>query len=530
MNNKGFSLIELIITVAILTIITSAILGFIVTGTKSYGNVNEEVELQQEAQLSFNQLSDLIIDSTNGIKYYYNDNENKIILTDSDITETVTSKTLAIYNTVKEAGVEKKYIYNIIWKKSEKKLYLRKDTIAATGAVTKGTPELMAEYVNDFSPSLAKAQKKKKVVIELSFVKNNKSYVSKKNFALRNKAVVNGTITDIFDNMLGTMSSVSGVEITKDNQVVSQVTIWKNFGTINLGTINFGSKVTGVGFPSNDVTWNLSGSSGEDSGTSVANTSTGCIVTIGSNEKSGSLSLTATSKALGADGSPVTSNPVNIVIKEITGINVAVSEHGGEYRTGDTFTVTATVNGSNSLTADEKKVIWEVSGATRDVTIPEDSLVQKFRVTAKYGEKVNVTAKSKIDENIYAMIPEITALQAQFKLKINSDISVLDGKSNSIEWFTKCYINATIEPEGVDYGEVVWRIDQVGSWDTESRQYKYWDKGADRTRLTPNGNTALFEGNWLNWADFQITITAYLKDYPDVKDTIDIYVDGYDYR
>ncbi|MEE1029324.1 MAG: prepilin-type N-terminal cleavage/methylation domain-containing protein, partial [Agathobacter sp.] len=195
MNNKGFSLIELIITVAILTIITSAILGFIVTGTKSYGNVNEEVELQQEAQLSFNQLSDLIIDSTNGIKYYYNDNENKIILTDSDITETVTSKTLAIYNTVKEAGVEKKYIYNIIWKKSENKLYLRKDTIAATGAVTKGTPELMAEYVNDFSPSLAKAQNKKKVVIELSFIKNNKSYVSKKNFALRNKAVVNGTIT-----------------------------------------------------------------------------------------------------------------------------------------------------------------------------------------------------------------------------------------------------------------------------------------------------------------------------------------------
>lgn len=527
MNNKGFSLIELIITVAILTIITSAILGFIVTGTKSYGNVNEEVELQQEAQLSFNQLSDLIIDSTNGIKYYYNDNENKIILTDSDITETVTSKTLAIYNTVKEAGVEKKYIYNIIWKKSENKLYLRKDTIAATGAVTKGTPELMAEYVNDFSPSLAKAQNKKKVVIELSFIKNNKSYVSKKNFALRNKAVVNGTITDIFDNMLGTMSSVSDVEITKDNQVVSQVTIWKNPGTINLG-----SKVTGVGFPSSEVTWNLSGSTssvnGEDSGTSVANTSTGCIVTIGRNEASGSLSLTATSKALGADGSPVTSNPVNIVIKEITGINLAVSDHSGEYRTGDTFTVTATVNGSNSLTVDEKKVIWSVSGATRDVTIPENSLVQKFRVTANYGEKVNVTAKSLIDGNIYAIIPEITVLQAQFKLKINSDISLLDGKSNSIAWFTKCNINATIEPEGVDYGEIVWRIDQVLYWDTWTCQYKYWDEGADRTKLTANGNTALFEGNWLNWADFKITISAYLKAYPDVKDTIDIYVDGKD--
>ena len=431
MNNKGFSLIELIITVAILTIITSAILGFIVTGTKSYGNVNEEVELQQEAQLSFNQLSDLIIDSTNGIKYYYNDNENKIILTDSDITETVTSKTLAIYNTVKEAGVEKKYIYNIIWKKSENKLYLRKDTIVATGAVTKGTPELMAEYVNDFSPSLAKAQNKKKVVIELSFIKNNKSYVSKKNFALRNKAVVNGTITDIFDIMLGTLSSVSDVEITKDNQVVSQVTIWKN-----LGTINFGSKVTGVGFPSNDVTWNLSGSTssvnGEESGTSVANTSTGCIVTIGRNEASGSLSLTATSKALGADGSPVTSNPVNIVVKEITGINVAVSDHGVDYRKGDTFTVTATVNGSNSLTAEEKKVIWNVSGATRDVTIPENSLVQKFIVTAKLGEKVNVTAKSLIDGNIYASIPEITVTLEDYKIKIDKGPSVIH--NNGSEW------------------------------------------------------------------------------------------------
>ena len=524
MNNKGFSLIELIITVAILTIITSAILGFIVTGTKSYGNVNEEVELQQEAQLTFNQLSDLIIDSTNGIKYYYNDNENKIILTDSDITETVTSKTLAIYNTVKEAGVEKKYIYNIIWKKSENKLYLRKDTIAATGAVTKGTPELMAEYVNDFSPSLAKAQNKKKVVIELSFIKNNKSYVSKKNFALRNKAVVNGTITDIFDNMLGTMSSVSDVEITKDNQVVSQVTIWKN-----LGTINFGSKVTGVGFPSNDVTWNLSGSTssvnGEESGTSVANTSTGCIVTIGRNEASGSLSLTATSKALGADGSPVTSNPVNIVIKEITGINLAVSDHSGEYRTGDTFTVTATVNGSNSLTVDEKKVIWSVSGATRDVTIPEDSLVQKFRVTANYGEKVNVTAKSKIDENIYAMIPEITVSKVEYKVKIVTDIDTICPYNGND---AKTTITASITPNDSTQHKVVWTIDkcyQWNIWDPNGQYYTEWKESNGHIMLSSNGNSATFEAkSWVTWTDFKVTITAYLEDNQDVKDSIDIYI------
>ena len=523
MNNKGFSLIELIITVAILTIITSAILGFIVTGTKSYGNVNEEVELQQEAQLSFNQLSDLIIDSTNGIKYYYNDNENKIILTDSDITETVTSKTLAIYNTVKEAGVEKKYIYNIIWKKSENKLYLRKDTIAATGAVTKGTPELMAEYVSDFSPSLAKAQKKKKVVIELSFVKNNKSYVSKKNFALRNKAVVNGTITDIFDNMLGTMSSVSDVEITKDNQVVSQVTIWKN-----LGTINFGSKVTGVGFPSNDVTWNLSGSTssvnGEESGTSVANTSTGCIVTIGRNEASGSLSLTATSKALGADGSPVTSNPVNIVVKEITGINVAVSDHGVDYRKGDTFTVTATVNGSNSLTAEEKKVIWNVSGATRDVTIPENSLVQKFIVTAKLGEKVNVTAKSLIDGNIYASIPEITVTLEDYKIKIDKGPSVI--YNNGSEWL-RSEIKANVTPGNVEHGQVVWTIDSGFFIKNGDSGYTYWSNFKNDTRIvTDSDGKTYFEIHWPNWAAYKVTISAYLKDYPEVKDTVDIYVNG----
>ena len=85
MNNKGFSLIELIISVAILTIITSAILGFIVTSSKSYGNVSEDVSLQQEAQLSLNQISDLIVDSTSGLKYYYNDNEALTILSDADI-------------------------------------------------------------------------------------------------------------------------------------------------------------------------------------------------------------------------------------------------------------------------------------------------------------------------------------------------------------------------------------------------------------------------------------------------------------
>ena len=47
-NDHGFTLVELIVSIALLGIIAVAAAGFLVTGTRTYTNVNYSVRLQYE--------------------------------------------------------------------------------------------------------------------------------------------------------------------------------------------------------------------------------------------------------------------------------------------------------------------------------------------------------------------------------------------------------------------------------------------------------------------------------------------------
>ena len=62
MENKGFTLVELIVCLAIMTIVAGSVGAFIVAGNNSYLRGNKELTLQEEAQLAANQMIDLIID------------------------------------------------------------------------------------------------------------------------------------------------------------------------------------------------------------------------------------------------------------------------------------------------------------------------------------------------------------------------------------------------------------------------------------------------------------------------------------
>lgn len=68
-ENKGLSLIELVATMAIMAIVSTVVISFLVICIRHYEKVGNEVNLQRESQLAMNQIQELIIDATNGIGY-----------------------------------------------------------------------------------------------------------------------------------------------------------------------------------------------------------------------------------------------------------------------------------------------------------------------------------------------------------------------------------------------------------------------------------------------------------------------------
>ena len=68
-GNKGFSLVELICTMAIVSVVDTAVSGMLVVTGDSYQRGTNETQLQQEAQLVANQINDLLIDAPSGVNF-----------------------------------------------------------------------------------------------------------------------------------------------------------------------------------------------------------------------------------------------------------------------------------------------------------------------------------------------------------------------------------------------------------------------------------------------------------------------------
>jgi prepilin-type N-terminal cleavage/methylation domain-containing protein len=69
LNNHGFSLVELLVAMAILGIVSLAVYTFMNSGARLYQKTSSDADIQSEAQLVANTISDLIIDCEVNISY-----------------------------------------------------------------------------------------------------------------------------------------------------------------------------------------------------------------------------------------------------------------------------------------------------------------------------------------------------------------------------------------------------------------------------------------------------------------------------
>lgn len=129
LKNKGFTLIEMIVTVAIIAIFSGVVVTFIGTGSGVYRNTSSNSKVQMETQETFDKIEDLIIDANRSLYYANGSGSNIGTEIKNDIkekggTNSTGNKTFISCNEYENSDGTSQYIYDVLdWQSSDGKIY-----------------------------------------------------------------------------------------------------------------------------------------------------------------------------------------------------------------------------------------------------------------------------------------------------------------------------------------------------------------------------------------------------------------------
>lgn len=210
-DNRGLTLIELIVTVAIGMVFSGVILTFVAGASKSYRHTSGGAQSQMEMQDALNQLENLTI-STNLSMYYtkgINKNTNvtsdQKIENDSDIDSPLAQSKTLFFGSQSEDGA--KSYYSVIWNAEKKTLYylpqiLRQNSGTGTGGTSGtgtggtgggssiGTEEVLAENVTQFAADIHHAPNQHTVRFKIVTQVNGREIEKTETITLRNDVVI----------------------------------------------------------------------------------------------------------------------------------------------------------------------------------------------------------------------------------------------------------------------------------------------------------------------------------------------------
>lgn len=412
--NKGFSLVELIIAVAILVIVIGSVCSFIVISSRNYANGNNDISVQQEAQLALNQMSDVIIDATRSINYVGYDSASQPFkaLKDAEFAFTPENKALIVYNVETTAGdgtpspsptpsltADGLQNYMFYWQKSTEDLYF-----AVQGADGNfpfpGDADcvLLAEHVTDFRVDLSEVEAKRVVKLCIVFEVGNKKCEIANNITVRNKVLIN-------DAEIAPLDKSKTISVkAKEPSVILEPGEEFHFST---------PKVTGMNITDKSVKWSIVGTVA--TGTTFKDEANG-ILQIAGDEKCAEFEVKITTNDKNSDNVQAT-DTVKVYVKRVTKVELYKSaedidpdgdNHPGAYDVvqGSQFTIGGTVVGNQLLktctscgedaSKDMDLTEWKiVSGDNLTmVSFDEKSAVFKLDEEAEVGAQITIRAYS----------------------------------------------------------------------------------------------------------------------------------------
>lgn len=432
-RNKGFTLVELLVVVAVFAIVGAAITGFILSSQKSYARGANEVDIQEEAQLVSNQIQDMIIDTSLGISYKYivikdaatiTDymNNDAGIITDGELTK----KEVWIYN--------KDNYYRLLWNKESKELYYEELVKTDAGYQRpEGMPEggvLLGEYIKEFSIDLSQVASARIVTLAMTFQKaeNGVDYEVNKTISFRNDILTNKDQADVYAAAdIEVQPSPDGIKLSPTSS-----SLWPG------ETLKYTASLTCSrgGLPSQSATWSISEATSGSTG--IANGK----LTVGTDEKGnneGKFKVTAsadgydydasTSKALVANAT-VSLKLIKAIYIDTDGFSSSPVTANGVY----TFKVHFTGNMIDGLSMSEcGGISAELVKGSENATITsivEDTTDEYATVTVKVnndikGENPTISLKFTADRegftNVSVTTGEYAIATAAQILKLEKD-------------------------------------------------------------------------------------------------------------
>lgn len=289
-NQKGFSLVELLCTIAIFSIVITSVGTVMVVSARSYQNGNVELDLQQQAQITSNLLTNLIIDS------------DEVVQASGD--------TLTVRKV--ESGVT--VTYQIYYSSGDNTIYYTSSADAAS------TPRVLAEYVSGFTVNQDAGGN---VDFALKFTENSRNYESDYHVTPRNGVTSGGAVT------AGTASLFVENELTLEPGQEYDLNV----------------RVLGTSIQGFSVSATTGNTDTTDTTVTVKDTNTVHIkVGLGETSESFQFSVQPTDSSI----APM---PVTVFVRRVKAINMCPDNQyrlsGTANKAGAEYKVTATLAGSN---------------------------------------------------------------------------------------------------------------------------------------------------------------------------------------
>ena len=158
-KNGGFTLVEMIVAVAITAVFSAVVLTAVAAGSRLYRSISGSTRVQMDTQELTDSVEKLIVNAGESIYYAYGSGKSPGAPISDDIDgSTDGDRTLLLCSMQKNKGGADIRVVDVLdWRESEQKLYYSRQEITAAGTSMLTEPSVYGEGVREFHVDVSRA-------------------------------------------------------------------------------------------------------------------------------------------------------------------------------------------------------------------------------------------------------------------------------------------------------------------------------------------------------------------------------------